>query len=101
MRTRRIGMVAGLALLAAACAAPEAVPEASGPSEGIAVHGDWTIEVIDENGELAQRREFPNAFVAPGALVIILSGWGVASGEWAIAFRQVPEVGQDDGPCPS
>lgn len=76
MRTRRVGFVAGLALLAAACGASEAVPEASGPIEGIAVHGDWTIEVYDADGTLDERVEFENALQPSGAesLVQLLAG---------------------------
>jgi hypothetical protein len=40
------------------------VPEserATGPQEGIKVHGHWVIEVRNPDGKVATRREFENA----------------------------------------
>lgn len=74
MRTRLLGWVTVVALAASACGggAPSA---ASGPSEGIAVHGDWTIEVYEPDGSLDERIEFENALVEDGeeALASILA----------------------------
>jgi hypothetical protein len=38
-------------------------PGKSGPSEGIKVHGHWTIELKDPNGSLASTHEFENALI--------------------------------------
>lgn len=96
MSTRRIGLVAALALLAAACGAPEAVPEASGPSQGIVVHGDWTIEVRDPDGALAQRSEFENAFVGDEFLARLLANeLDLFLGEvllWPVLVPSSPEL---------
>jgi hypothetical protein len=35
-----------------------------GPSEGVVVHGYWTIEVFNPDGSLAEHREFENALVS-------------------------------------
>jgi hypothetical protein len=99
MRTRRIGMVAALALLAAACATPDVVPEASGPSEGIAVHGDWTIDVLNADGSLDRRAEFSNALQVGGAegIVRLLAGERSSGGNFTIALGDF----LGEGPCPS
>ena len=95
MSTRRIGLVAAMALLAAACAAPEAVPEASGPSEGIAVHGDWTIAIYDADGTLDETVTFSNALHPEGAANIT----GVLSGEFGGVSYWAIGLGSAAGPC--
>jgi hypothetical protein len=57
------GPVSQSGLEAAASAAPE---RAGGPSEGIQVHGHWTIEVRNPDGTLAGRTEFENALSPAG-----------------------------------
>ncbi len=42
----------------------------SGTDEGIKVHGDWVIEVRNQDGSLAERREFENALTAYGELLL-------------------------------
>ena len=51
-------------------------------SEGIAVHGRWTIEVRDPDGGLVERREFDNALTRAGAAALARpsGGLGVPSG---------------------
>ncbi len=57
----------------------------NGTAEGIRVHGHWTIEVREPDGELVTRREFENALTSPGSshLVELLARqrtphkWGV------------------------
>ena len=46
------------------------------PSEGIQVHGHWTITVRNADGSVAERREFENALEAFGSylLVYLLDG---------------------------
>jgi hypothetical protein len=97
MRVRLVGVVALLALVVASCGG--AVPEASGPSEGIQVHGDWTIDIYNEDGSLDQGIEFSNdlSFGGPERLAKVLAGVNTP-GAWWVAFdsRTVP-----DAPCPS
>jgi hypothetical protein len=97
MRTRRVAFVAGLALLAAACGASEPVPDASGPNEGIAVHGDWTIAIYDPDGGLDRHHEFSNAFVPSGAALLAgILGDEAYPGTWLVEMH-----GQDEQPCVS
>ena len=42
-------------------------PGAGGPSEGLKVHGDWTIQVFNSDGSLAQSVQFENALRLEGA----------------------------------
>lgn len=58
---------------------------ASGPQEGIKVHGDWVIEVKNPDGTLAHRREFKNALETSGkySLAQFLSR-RESVGEWQI-----------------
>jgi hypothetical protein len=46
--------------------------KSDGLSEGIQVHGDWTIEVHDPDGTLVEKREFENEFKGAGSIVSIL-----------------------------
>ena len=81
------GALLALALLLAApdgaAAAERAAAAASGPVEGIEVHGHWVIEVRNPDGSLAERREFENALVQPLTLTRLLArfwsmgAWGV------------------------
>ena len=56
--------------------APAPVPTASPGSEGIKVHGKWTITVSNPDGSAAGRYEFQNALTQEGSqfLASILSG---------------------------
>jgi hypothetical protein len=49
---------------------------AEGPSEGITVHGDWTIDVLAADGEHLETHEFSNALVNDGkdALAALVLG---------------------------
>ena len=47
MRLKLVGLLAVLMMIVASCGG--AVPEAAGPSEGIQVHGDWTIDIYNED----------------------------------------------------
>lgn len=64
-----LGFTLGLALIL-----PAAVHGQNAAREGISVHGAWTIEVRNPDGTLVERREFTNAFVAPGLLARGLAG---------------------------
>ena len=52
-----------VAVVLGAAAAGEAGEPGGGQSEGIKVHGHWTIEVRDADGTLASRHEIENALV--------------------------------------
>jgi hypothetical protein len=54
-------------------ATPRSAPGAtSGMNEGIAVHGDWVIEVRNRDGSVSHRRAFRNALVGRNALALLL-----------------------------
>jgi len=42
------------------------VPESGSGSEGIKVHGDWTVEVTNPDGSLATRKQFSNHITEEG-----------------------------------
>ena len=44
-------------------AKPMVVSESGSGSEGIKVHGDWTVEVRNPDGSLAVKRQFANKFI--------------------------------------
>lgn len=97
MRVRSVGVVALFALVVASCGG--ATPEAAGPSEGIQVHGDWVIEVYNEDGTLDESVEFENALSVFGArqLARLVSG-NASEGDWQIRLA----AGTDQPkPCPS
>ena len=52
-----------LAGLGSAVSAEASEPGRGGPSEGIKVHGRWTIEVKNPNGTLDARHEIENALI--------------------------------------
>jgi hypothetical protein len=54
-------------------AKPMVVSESGSGSEGIKVHGDWTVEVTNPDGSLETRREFSNAWVGHVPLAAWLS----------------------------
>lgn len=70
------------------------VSPAAQQREGIRVHGDWVIEVLNADGTLAQRHEFKNALVlghGDVALADLLSR-KVSAGRWEV--RLFPEDDQ-------
>ena len=71
-----------------------ASPSSGSSSEGIKVHGHWTIEIRDPDGTLVNRREFQNALGASGPLILnsLVSGTKVP-GEWRILLSGT------GGPC--
>ena len=54
-------------------AKPMVVSESGSGSEGIKVHGDWTVEVTNPDGSLETRREFSNEWVGHIPLAAWLS----------------------------
>ncbi len=57
----RTQALAAALFLAIATAGSSQEKPAGGPSEGIKVHGHWTIEVREPDGTLVSRTEFENA----------------------------------------
>lgn len=98
MTKRILVLAAALALAVTACAADS--EPTSGPSEGIAVHGDWTIDVYDPDGTLVDSTEFSNALTQNGAATLseLLAGTRVVDRDsWRIGL-----YGCQPGPtCPA
>ena len=70
------------------------VTDGDGTSEGIQVHGDWTIAVHDPDGTLVERREFKNALTihGEGLLLWLIAGeYWIDRNEWRIKLRGEPE----------
>lgn len=62
-----------------------ATPSREGPGEGVTVHGDWRIDVLDPDGSLVSRTEFKNALNSDGALSLArLLGRVASVGEWRV-----------------
>ena len=97
MRVRAVGVVALMALVLASCGG--ATPEAAGPSEGIQVHGDWTIDIYNPDGSLDEHVEFSNALGPNGdaQLINLLAGGVTTGGLWEIELS--PGCPSDGGKC--
>jgi hypothetical protein len=65
-----------------------------GQSEGIQVHGHWTIEVHDPDGKLVTHREFENALTTGNnngtALLAAILGSTVTTGGWFVVLASDP-----------
>ena len=74
-------------------------PQPSGPSEGIKVHGDWTIEIRNPDGTVASRHVFKNALVPGGgdAALARLLGRTLAPFHWRVVIGDSSGPGS---PCP-
>jgi hypothetical protein len=66
-------------------------PTERGPSEGIKVHGHWTVTVRNSDGTIATSREFENALVTGGSMAL---SWflsrSATPGIWAVFVNGVP-----------
>jgi hypothetical protein len=74
-----LGIAAALAVALTACGAPAPADESAdgsggGLSEPVGITGDWTIEVLDADGDVAESLSFRNAFVGAQTLAEILIG---------------------------
>lgn len=88
MRVRLVGLLALMALVLASCGGVS--PDAAGPSEGIQVHGDWTIDIYNEDGSLERHVEFDNSLDFGGSLYLAELLAGVSSvGNWTIEFFEL------------
>jgi len=105
MTRKMIGLLATFVLVLSACAAVDDTTQAQGESafalaptsvasstasaqdtgdgattEGIKVHGRWTIEVREPDGTVVERREFENALINPPLMANLLTGfWSTCS----------------------
>jgi len=52
---------------------PMVLSESGSESEGIKVHGDWTVEVRNPDGSLATRKQFTNLFQGKHIVAALLS----------------------------
>ncbi|NNE11935.1 MAG: hypothetical protein HKN41_06765 [Ilumatobacter sp.] len=88
MRRTAIGFVVLVALTAGCGTDP---PRATWDDGGIRVHGDWTIEILDEDGTSDRRLQFSNALSDLGAdaLVSVLTRQQVV-GPWEIYLNGAP-----------
>ena len=80
---------------------PAAPPAPSGQGEGIQVHGEWLIEVVNPDGTLATQRAFKNALTTGangGAelLARLLARDSLSVGTWAVALNS---AASDTLPC--
>jgi len=82
---------------------PARVSAPKGQSEGIKVHGHWTIEIRNPDGKVITHREFENSLAPPNpnnqnlggaALLASLLGRTLAGGSWSILLSDTP----GDGP---
>lgn len=91
MRRRLVGLSALMALVVASCGTGS--PEAAAPSEGIQVHGDWSIAVYDGDGTLDRQIEFSNELSSGGisALVDLLTGEASTGGAWQIHIEGISD----------
>jgi hypothetical protein len=83
-------IVADQGIAASACQSEMEVNEAKpsgGPSEGIKVHGHWTIDVRNPDGTLASHNDFENSLLPTGgaALSSSLARTGVI-GSWKVTL---------------
>lgn len=96
MRSRTVGLLAVVALLIASCGGGSV--EGSGVSDGIGVHGAWTIDIINPDGSLDQHIEFENALLEEGVQALVeLLARAQTTGPWMISL----ENASGTPPCPS
>ena len=90
------GLLALVLLFVIFQAGPGAVT-GSEAREGITVHGHWTIEISDPDGELVERREFDNALVPGGLVALAKVAAGLqTSGVWWV---DLDHGGSPGKPC--
>jgi hypothetical protein len=67
------GLLAALGLLLTACGSSSSEPAAGGLGDSIAVHGNWTIDVLNADGTPDASYRFENVFIGAEPLSEILS----------------------------
>ena len=86
--TAVVALLLGTASIAGAQATDPSAP-AGGQQEGIRVRGEWTIVIRNEDGSVASRHEFRNAFVPSlggPMLANVLKNTSVIA-EWSISMQ--------------
>lgn len=85
----RAAVVAGMFLAGAAAAHAQGERPAGGQQEGIDVRGEWTIVIRNEDGSVAARHQFRNAFVPSlgGPLLANLLKNTSVVAEWMISLQ--------------
>ncbi len=68
-----------------------------GQSEGIKVHGHWSIDIRNPDGSLASHVEFENSLVDNGELLTSLLNGGAAPSAYSIIVQGT--VGSTNSPC--
>ena len=77
-------------------AAPAAKGKPStGPTEGIKVHGHWSIVVKNPDGSVASRHEFENALVPTATALGNALGRATVIGRWNLVLQAAACVAQD------
>jgi hypothetical protein len=108
MRTARTLAVAMALTMAAAAALSAGRPqEPQGSSDGIKVHGDWTIELTNPDGTSGGRYQFKNALQESGGQVLAhllgatLGSPTTARGSWIVELgtNSAAPHGVSGGPC--
>jgi len=75
-------------------------PPAGAQSEGIKVHGQWTIDIRNTDGSLASHHEFKNALDSFGATALAqMLGRQTVTGVWGVSLWQIGSGLRR--PCPS
>jgi hypothetical protein len=91
MKIRWIALLGALLLVLAACAGTTGaapVQENGAASDGIGVHGAWTVDVINPDGTLDQHYEFHNELTAWGEETLAHLLNGGSAGEWEISAEE-------------
>jgi hypothetical protein len=73
MKIRWIALLGALSLVLAACGGTigaASVQESGAVSDGIGVHGAWTVDIINPDGTLAEHTAFHNELTTNGAAVL-------------------------------
>ena len=81
--------------------------DSSGVGEGIKVHGDWTIDVLNPDGTLVSHRKFENALVASGKRRIarvlnrefLSQNWSITISSTANSLKPCLLTGGGPGSC--
>lgn len=79
LRPVLLAALAALALPASAQSSAHDSPE----RDGVHVVGEWTLTVLNRDGEVIERREFHNDYVGGGFLAVLLAG-DTSVGNWSI-----------------
>lgn len=73
--------------LSAATPGAQTMEESSDPSEGIKIHGDWTIVIRDADGRVASRHQFRNQYFGANGLLPRVLKHEATVGEWVISMQ--------------